>query len=210
MTKQARITHILWVLLLGISIWAAVSGVWNVLFSSVLTLVLSLSPLLFERQANVRLPTGFIAAIVIFTFSSLFLGEVGGFYERFWWWDVILHAGSAIAFGMIGTVLALLLLQGHKLNASPFVIAIFAFSFAVAIGTIWEIFEFFMDQTFGLNMQKSGLVDTMHDLIVDCIGAFIGALSGYAYLKGKKNGVLQRVIKEFINTNKKLFSHTKD
>ena len=29
------------------------------------------------------------------------------------------------------------------------------------IGAVWEIFEYGMDQTFGLNMQKSGLDDTM-------------------------------------------------
>jgi hypothetical protein len=32
-------------------------------------------------------------------------------------------------------------------------------------------------------MQKSGLVDTMWDLIADCIGAGIAGLYGYLYLK---------------------------
>lgn len=210
MVKQARITLTLWVLLVGISLWAAALGVWNVLFSSVLTLVLSFTPLLFERKTNIRLPSAFIAAVVVFTFSTLFLGEVGGFYERFWWWDVLLHGGSAVAFGLIGTILVLLLLRGDKLNAPPLLVATLAFSFAVSIGAIWEIFEFFMDQTFGLNMQKSGLVDTMRDLIVDCIGAFIGALSGYTYLKGQEKGVLQRLINEFIEMNKRLFHHKDD
>ncbi len=46
-----------------------------------------------------------------------------------------------------------------------------AFSFAVSIGTLWEVFEFGMDILFGLSMQKSGVIDTMDDLIVDAIGA---------------------------------------
>ena len=37
--------------------------------------------------------------------------------------------------------------------------------FAITIGALWEVFEFGMDQLFGLNMQKSGLLDTMGDLI---------------------------------------------
>ena len=63
--------------------------------------------------------------------------------------------------------------------APPLLLATMAFSFAVSIGTLWEIFEFGMDILFGLSMQKSGVIDMMGDLIVDAIGA--GA--GYWYLK---------------------------
>ncbi len=174
MHKQAKITYILWILLIGVSTWAALSATWHVLFPSSLTLLLSFSPIFFERKTKVKLPTGFIAAVVIFMFGTLFLGEVGNFYERFWWWGIVLHTGSAVAFGLIGA--------------------------------IWEIFEFSMDQFFGLNMQKSGLVDTMFDLIVDCIGAFVGAISGYAYLKGKENGFFSKMITEFVGLNNKLFN----
>jgi hypothetical protein len=44
--------------------------------------------------------------------------------------------------------------------------------FAVAVGAVWEIFDFSMDEPFGTDMQKamfgdpSGLTDTMWDLIV--------------------------------------------
>ena len=60
-----------------------------------------------------------------------------------------------------------------------------AFAIAVTVGAMWEIFEFLMDLWFGLNMQKSGLTDTMGDLIVDVIGAGIASWIGYAYLRGK-------------------------
>jgi hypothetical protein len=46
-----------------------------------------------------------------------------------------------------------------------------------------------MDNTFGFNMQKSGLRDTMWDLIVDTGGAFISAFSGYLYLRYQKRGI---------------------
>lgn len=54
-------------------------------------------------------------------------------------------------------------------------------------------------------MQKSGLVDTMYDLLVDCVGAFIGALVGFTYIKGKEDGILHKIIAEFVRNNKKLF-----
>ncbi|MHA3914105.1 hypothetical protein [Halovulum sp. GXIMD14793] len=62
-----------------------------------------------------------------------------------------------------------------------------------------------MDQLFGLNMQKSGLVDTMQDLIVDTIGASIGAFGGYLYLKGSRGGRLTKMIEEFIQMNQKFY-----
>ena len=64
--------------------------------------------------------------------------------------------------------------------------AVFMFSIGMTVGGIWEIFEFTMDQLFGLNMQRSGLLDTMGDLIVDAIGAFFIALAGYVFLQNPK------------------------
>lgn len=207
--KQSFITYILWSLLTLSTLWGIISEAWDIVFSSILTLSLSFIPLIFEKKTKIQLPASFISAVVFFAFATLFLGEVGGFYERFWWWDIVLHAGSAVIFGMIGTILVLLLLRGDKLEASAFLVSMLAFSFAVSIGAIWEIFEFFMDRTFGLNMQKSGLDDTMYDLIVDCLGAFIGALTGYIYLKGKERGLLSQVIAEFIESNRNIFRKNK-
>jgi uncharacterized membrane protein YjdF len=116
-----------------------------------------------------------------------------------------MHGGSAIGFGLIGFVLIFMMFQGDKFAAPPSAIAFFAFCFAVAIGATWEIFEFGMDQLFGLNMQKSGLVDTMGDLIVDSIGALIGAGAGYAYLRGKQLGGMTGVIEDFIRRNPRFF-----
>jgi hypothetical protein len=41
-----------------------------------------------------------------------------------------------------------------------------------------------MDSLFGINMQKSGLPDTMWDLIVDALGALLVSIVGYFYLRG--------------------------
>jgi len=67
-----------------------------------------------------------------------------------------------------------------------------------------------MDQSFGMNMQKSGLMDTMGDLVIDMIGAGFGAASGYAYLKGRAYGGFTGVIDEFIRRNPRLFRRLRD
>jgi hypothetical protein len=62
-----------------------------------------------------------------------------------------------------------------------------------------------MDQAFGFKMQKSGLMDTMGDLIVDAVGAFIGAATGFGYLKGQARGGLAVLIDEFVTRNPRYF-----
>ncbi len=83
-------------------------------------------------------------------------------------------------------------------------LCLLVFCFAVASGAIWEIFEFLMDQFFGLNMQKSGLMDTMTDLIMDSLGAFLASAFGYIYLINKKSK-LTVSINSFIKSNPSLF-----
>ena len=68
------------------------------------------------------------------------------------------------------------------------------------------IFEFGVDQILGFNMQKSGLVDTMWDLIVDSIGAFFASLLGFLYLKGEKRFSVAVLIERFVRDNPRFFS----
>ena len=70
-----------------------------------------------------------------------------------------------------------------------------SFGFAVTIGTLWEIFEFLMDWFFGFNMQKSGLVDTMTDLLINAIGAAIAAAIGYFYVYKEDSLLARRLIR---------------
>ena len=88
-----------------------------------------------------------------------------------------------------------------RLRAAPIVIALFSFSLAAAVGGVWEIFEFSMDQFFGLNMQKSGLLDTMADLIVNDIGAFIASTIAYIYLKFGEFPLFSHMIARFKQEN---------
>jgi uncharacterized membrane protein YjdF len=94
----------------------------------------------------------------------------------------------------------------------PGFVAFFAFCFALSVGTIWEMFEFAMDQLFGMNMQKpmlgdpSGLTDTMFDLIVDALGALFVSAGGYVYMVRGNESIIDRGIQRFIERNPRLFS----
>lgn len=178
---------------------------WIVLFASIIVLALTSIPILIRKKTKLKIPLEIELLSVLFIYATLFLGEVYDFYNIFPWWDTLLHAGSAIVFGFIGFTILYLMYSRKEVKARPLAIAIFSFSFAIAIGAIWEIFEFSMDQFFGLNMQKSGLLDTMGDLIVDTLGAILAAGIGFIYLKTKKTFIFDGILKKTKEENPQLF-----
>ena len=59
--------------------------------------------------------------------------------------------------------------------------------FVSLVALVWEIFEFWMDSFFQMNLQRtisSGVKDTMGDMIVALLGGFFFFLF---YVKKKKN-----------------------
>ncbi len=193
-----------------IAIGALFTARWDLGFVAAATLALSLLPSAFAARFDVALPVPFVVFITVFLFSALFMGEAFDFYNRFWWWDVVLHGASAVSFGLTGFLLIFMLFEGDRFAAPPLALTAIAFACAVTIGTGWEIFEFLMDITFGLNMQKSGLNDTMLDLIIDAIGAAIGSGFGYLYLRGRESGLPSRLIRDFISRNRHLYRRNRE
>lgn len=187
---------------------------WLSMFLVTMIIAVLFAPTLFRRNLDVEIPVEFHFMAVIFIFASLYLGEVQSFYQRFWWWDIALHASAGLLMGILGFLLVYLLNESKRveLHMTPGFICFFAFSFAVTIGTLWEIFEFFMDQLFGVNMQKpmlgdlSGLTDTMWDMIVNATGAFIISFMGWWYLKRGQTFFVRNWIRTFMQKNPSLFS----
>lgn len=188
--------YAIWILLAGALVLSVVERQWYTLLMAVAALFLTALPVLFQRRYNIYIPPILITGTAFFMYATVFLGEAEGFYTRFWWWDLVMHLGSAIGFGLIGVIVLLLIFGRNRAESHPFVFSLMSFCFAVTVGTLWEIYEFGMDQFFGFNMQKSGLFDTMSDLIIDCIGASVAALAGYLYViefeKNPFRGLIER------------------
>ncbi|MDP3861628.1 MAG: hypothetical protein Q8Q63_08595 [Phaeovulum sp.] len=178
---------------------------WPLAGIAVATFVMTLAPLVLVSRLGVRLPWSFVVSITAFIFATIYLGEAADFYLRFWWWDGMLHLGSALGFGILGFLLVFMLFQGDRYAAPAWALAFIAFSFAVTIGALWEIFEFAVDSAFGLSMQETGLADTMGDLVVDVIGASAGAAAGWLYLHGRSLGGSAALMQAFIDRNRQLF-----
>jgi len=203
-----RVTIFLQVLLVLGSVMAGLQGRWLPALSSLAIVAVTIVPFVVGRRFHIFVPPEFEALAVVFIYASLLLGEVQGYYLRFWWWDALLHAGSGFLLGITGFLLAHVLNQHKEIefHLKPGFVALFAFMFAMGTGGLWEIFEFGMDQVFGLNMQKSGIVDTMWDLIVDAIGGLTISLLGWSYLRTRGNdSFLERWIDAFIESNPRMF-----
>lgn len=186
---------------------------WFSLFLITLIMIILMLPILFRKQHAVDIPAEFHLISVIFAVASLYLGEVQMFYIRFWWWDLLLHSSAGFLLGVVGFLLAYLLNESRRIELSltSGFIAFFAFTFAVSIGTIWEMFEFGMDEIVQTRMQKpmlgddSGLTDTMFDVILNMMGATAISVMGYLYMKRDERFFVRRWIRRFAFKNPKLF-----
>ena len=193
--------------------WLAYEGLYQAAVETLIIIGLTYVPLHLGSRWRVRIPPEFESLAVLFICLTLFCGEVLDFYNRYWWWDTVLHAGSGFLLGIVGFLLVYILNERDSLDLDlgPGFIALFAFQFSITLGVIWEIFEFAMDSLFGLNMQKSGLVDTMWDLIVDCIGAGVISIMGYFYLLTvQPDSFLERWINRFLEANPQLLRRLRE
>ncbi len=200
---------VIWAALLIAGLVALAFARWSLAFVSFATLALSLSPPLLAARWSLTLPLPFSVATTLFFFASIFLGEAFNFYERLWWWDMVLHGTSSVGFGLTGFLLVFMLFEGDRFAAPPSAIAAITFCVAITMGAVWEIFEYGMDVSFDLNMQKSGLDDTMGDLIVNAAGSLFASLSGYIYLVGNGAGWVGRKLSQFIKINERFYQKYK-
>lgn len=183
-----------------------IEGNWLNALATFGVVVAAFVPFLLGHRFQVRIPPEFEVLAVVFVYASLFLGNLQGFYNRFWWWDIMLHTASGLILGIFGFLLVYVINEQEdlELHMKPSFVAMFAFMFSLSMGTLWEIFEFTLDSAFGMNTQAGGLVDTMSDLIVDGIGALVISLLGYAYLRtSETESFLERWITHYIALNRR-------
>lgn len=156
-------------------------------------------PMLLSDRLGFVLPPLLCGAYIVFVFGAIWLGEIARFYETVPCWDSVLHGISGVLGGFFG-VMAVTVLnrEGSTDRLSPFFIAAFAFSLALAAGAMWEIFEYTVDGFLGTNMQRwtvggialsghDALTDTGKDLTFDALGAlFSSTVGAISTAKGQK------------------------
>jgi uncharacterized membrane protein YjdF len=144
----------------------------------------------------------------LFLYGAIILGEVQGYYRKYFHWDTVLHTLSGAMLGSVGFSIIDIINKNEKINLglSDGFMSFFSFCFAVMLDTLWEIIEFIMDIFMDLNMQQYilpdgtvlvghfALFDTMKDLIVDVLGALAISIIGYILLKMRKKPLVNNVV----------------
>lgn len=148
-----------------------------------------------EKLFRIRFSLFLEISLPLFAFAALAGGTVFNIYGVFPGWDKVLHTLSGPLFAIVGFAFADLLLRDQPLGTRKVVTSVlFAFLFALAVGYLWEMFEYTVDSVIpGYNNQRwqasvlesyengtylvsdargAGLHDTMWDMIVNCLGAF--------------------------------------
>lgn len=158
------------------------------------------------KKLNIEIPNLLESYFILFLFCTIFLGGGLEFYDLIPHWDDFLHLNSGILFGCIGFILVKVLNRNHKtLFFSPIFIALFAFCFAITIGTVWEICEFITDTITNGNNQSymledgtilighAAIIDTMKDTMLNTLGAYIAASNGFVSIRHKHGWIFHYI-----------------
>ena len=132
-----------------------------------------LIPFILRKLKVLNLNPNALFVYNLFMFFADFLGCVVGLYNKTTYYDVVMHFVSGFSTALLGMVLYNYLAKKEKDN--KILKYTYIVGFCMAIAAFWEIFEFFGDNTLGMNLQHSidpGVWDTMEDIICAVMGMF--------------------------------------
>lgn len=138
-------------------------------FLCILTLLLMIIPSFIQAEFKIELPSTLEIIILLFIFSAEILGEIQAFYIHFTFWDTILHTLNGFLCAAIGFSLVEIMNNDKRLSfqLSPLFMSVVAFCFSMTIGSLWELFEFTMDNLFQFDMQKDTIIHTINSVALD-------------------------------------------
>ena len=130
------------------------------------------SPYLIERIFKIRTTDIEKFIMISFVFVAQFLGVTCELYNSINYFDKFTHFLS----GILTSLIALYLLKFYKIKLNKIFVTVFIISITLAVASMWEIFEFTNSKLFYMDPQrviKTGVNDTMYDIIVAFLGSII-------------------------------------
>lgn len=167
--KKAFTVYILLNLaILAVIIRNAIVGRWENVFTGVLASILLLIPSFVKKSFHVTLPTTLEVIAYSFVFCAEILGEIGNFYQRFPFWDAMLHTVNGFIFAAFGFCLVDIFNKSKRFRfvLSPLFLSIVAFCFSMTIGVLWEFFEYTADTLLHTDMQKDALRSVINSVSI--------------------------------------------
>lgn len=181
----------------------------QLIFVALITFVATYLPSYIETKEIFRFPEFLQIIIIIFILAAGYISQFFNLFVRFYWWDDVLHFTSGTFIAFAGFLLIYKLNHRYSFDLNPWLIAVFTFSFSIAVAVAWEIGEFLSDWFFQTNYQKwdvpldtpligksyQGLAlrDSMADLMIASIGAILVSIYAYIAVSTKKEETLKEI-----------------
>lgn len=157
--KSIAIYLILRLLVIICLVFEILLGNFSNVAMCVLALILFTIPTLVSEKFKIGIPSLLETIIYLFIYSTAILGEINNFYGIIPFWDTLLHTLNGFLCAGIGFSLVDLLNQSSKdIKLSPVYVALVAFCFSMTVGIMWEFYEFTVDNTLKMDMQKDRIV----------------------------------------------------
>jgi hypothetical protein len=169
---------------------------WTGVFGCIIGIILSFIPSILHKNFNITLPW-ILDTLIAFALFLHIGGVVLNAYHIIPFYDNLTHFVSAILVAFLAFVSIYILdkyWKGLKMNkyAMAFIVVIFT----MAMGVVWEFFEWTTDLLFQTKEQW-GLHDTMKDLLIDTIaGIFIAFIGVNLIKKGKFQKITKNLGKQ--------------
>jgi hypothetical protein len=134
---------------------------------AVITLIVFIFPVFLKKK--IEIPDIIESMLLIAIYASVILGEIKLYYVIIPHWDSIVHILDGFILAAIGYSLINFINKGHKLSMilSPAFTVLYIICFAVTMGVIWELFEYFGDSVFGKDMQKDVYINQINSILLN-------------------------------------------
>ena len=199
-----HILKIIMFILLIIAFWEDdLTGV----FGCIIGIILSFIPSILHKNFNITLPW-ILDTLIAFALFLHIGGVVLNVYHTIPYYDSLTHFVSAILVAFLAFVSIYILDKYWKgLHMNKYAMAFIVIIFTMAMGVIWEFFEWATDILFQTHEQW-GLEDTMKDLFIDTIaGIFIAIVGVNLIKKGRFQKITYNLGKQI---NSRIINRSKD
>lgn len=165
-------------------IYAFFTGQYGEMFTAFFMFGLTVVPYWAAERLDIRFPwfVFFLISLALWIHTA---GYIQGWYVTLYpYYDKLAHLISGVSVALIGFLGVIFLERYWGMRLTPLFVAGFTVIFGLALGALWEIYEFLVDMVFGGSLggpMQNDLGDTMLDMIFVLVGSAAVAVVGIAY-----------------------------
>ena len=145
--------------------------------------------------------------VYLFITLAYTIGVALSGYNNIPLFDKLAHTLSGVLFTFIGLVLLTILKPEQNISKRDFpLLSIFSVSFSLAVAAVWEIIEYTINYIAHNDPQKvarTGVNDTMLDIIVCAAGSLLFLIPMYLYFYKHKKSFMMGIYTTFVDNERK-------